>query len=79
MILPFPADSAEFEEFLAVTGEIAREIFESTPDPEPPDDSHLDGDWTQYDDEPEDSYLDSMYEDQYEISEYGMEGCCGDF
>jgi hypothetical protein len=27
-------------------------------------------------DEPEDRYLDSYWEDQ---SEYGIEGCCGDF
>jgi hypothetical protein len=36
-MIPFPANSAEFEEFLAVTGEIAREIHDSTPDPEPED------------------------------------------
>lgn len=74
----YPADQSEFEEYVAVMGEIAREIADSTPDPEPPDDSHLDGDWQDYD-EPEDRYLDSMHEDQHEISEYGMDGCCGDF
>jgi hypothetical protein len=77
MILPFPADSAEYEEYTAAMEEMADEAEASTPDPEPPDDSHLDGNWEDYEDEGgEDSYLDSYWEDQ---SEYGMEGCCGDF
>jgi hypothetical protein len=46
-----------------------------------PDDSYLDEQYpVPSDDESgEDSYLDSMYEDRYEMSEYGMDGCCGDF
>jgi hypothetical protein len=82
MILPFPADSAEFEEYTAAMEEMADLAEASTPDPEPEDlgqdDSHLDGDWEDYSDEEggEDRYLDSYWEDQ---SEYGMEGCCGDF
>ena len=80
--LPFPADSAEFEEYTSVMNAMADEANASAPDPEPddaPDDSHLDKDWEEcYEDreEPEDRYLDSYWEDQ---SEYGMEGCCGDF
>jgi hypothetical protein len=77
MILPFPADSAEYEEYVSVMEAMADEAEASTPDPEPPDDSHLDGNWEDYEDEGgEDRYLDSYWEDQ---SEYGMEGCCGDF
>lgn len=82
MILPFPADSAEFEEYTAAMEEMADLAEASTPDPEPEDlgqdDSHLDGDWEDYSDDEggEDRYLDSYWEDQ---SEYGMEGCCGDF
>jgi hypothetical protein len=77
MTLPFPADSAEYEEYVSVMEAMADEAEAPTPDPEPPDDSHLDGNWEQYEDEGrEDSYLDAYWEDQ---SEYGMEGCCGDF
>ena len=77
MILPFPADSAEFEEYTAVMEAMADEADKlPDPEPEPLDDSHLDGNWEQYEDEPEDRYLDAYWEDQ---SEYGMEGCCGDF
>lgn len=77
MILPFPADSAEYEEYVSMMETMADEA-DALPDPEPADDSHLDGNWEDYD-EPEDRYLDAMYEDTHEISEYGMEGCCGDF
>lgn len=73
----YPADAAEYEEYCSVMESMADEA-DSLPDPEPPDDSHLDGHWQDYD-EPEDRYLDSMYEDAHEVSEYGMEGCCGDF
>jgi len=81
MILPFPANSAEFEEYLAVTGEIAREIFDSTPDPEPLDDSHLDPDPSEYyeDYAENDGYSDDPYGRDDDYSEYGQEGCCGDF
>jgi hypothetical protein len=89
-LLPFPADSAEYEEFLAVTGQIAREIEDSTPDPEPsgwsPDEesdelrAREDADYWQNlherEDDAEDRYLDSSWED---ANEWGMEGCCGDF
>lgn len=120
-LLPFPADSAEYDEYVSVMESMADEA-DSIPDPEPedfggrcedapccgccgndrfdscneyereqreadeydapepddaPDDSHLDGDWQDYEDEGgEDRYLDSYWEDQ---SEYGMDGCCGDF
>ena len=78
MILPFPADSAEFEEYTSVMEAMADEADKlPDPEPEPLDDSHLDGNWEDYEDEGgEDRYLDSYWEDQ---SEYGMEGCCGDF
>lgn len=90
--LPFPADSAEFEEYVSVMEAMADEA-DSLPDPEPEGYADLseinerddyfespdDNDWPDYDDEPEDRYLDCMYEDTHEISEYGMDGCCGDF
>ena len=110
-LLPFPSDSAEYEEYCAVMDAMANEAEASTPDPEP---VHSDARYTdaevypesQYggddpwnadeesdelraredadyyrsmyerEDEPEDCYLDSQWED---ASEYGMEGCCGDF
>jgi hypothetical protein len=91
-LLPFPADSAEFEEYTSVMNAMADEAEASAPDPEPhdcssdelraSDDSHWENYWAnlhEREDNPEDRYLDCMYEDQHEISEYGMEGCCGDF
>ena len=87
--LPFPADSAEFEEYVSVMEAMADEAQASAPDPEPsgwsPDEesdelrtSEEDAfSYALYDrEEPEDRHLDSYWEDQ---SEYGMEGCCGDF
>jgi hypothetical protein len=125
--LPFPSDSAEFEEYTTVMNEIADHIEVTTPDPEPESfggrcedapccgccdnelyDSAMEYEqqrarfheepegWTPDEEsdelrarededyyanmyereEPEDRYLDSSWEDQ---SEYGMEGCCGDF
>lgn len=111
--LPFPADSAEFEEYTAAMESMA-DAADALPDPEPedfggrcedapccgccgndsepepdnfggddyangaPDDSYLDEeDHGSYHSEgDEDRYLDSYWEDQ---SEYGMDGCCGDF
>jgi len=86
-LLPFPADSAEFEEYNSIMSAMADEAEASTPDPEPHDcSSDNNGVSVSYwanlherEDNPEDQYLDCMYEDQHEISEYGMEGCCGDF
>ena len=76
MFIPFPADSADYEEYCSVMESMADEA-DQLPDPEPPDDSHLDGHWEDYEDEGgEDRYLDTYWEDQ---AEYGMEGCCGDF
>jgi len=88
-LLPFPADSAEFEEYTSVMNAMADEAEASTPDPEPlgwsPDEESDELRAREEDDyltnlhereEPEDRYLDSYWEDQ---SEYGMEGCCGDF
>jgi hypothetical protein len=37
MILPFPADSAEFEEYTEVMNSMADEAEASTPDPQPYD------------------------------------------
>ena len=82
---PFITTTAEFEEYTAAMEAFA-DAADQLPDPpaeiwlddqEPPDDSHLDGNWEDYEDEGgEDSYLDTYWEDQ---SEYGMDGCCGDF
>jgi hypothetical protein len=83
MNIPFPSNPEEYEEYVAALHLLAdyadeiRDSEEEESEVEPPDDSHLDGDY--HYDEPEDRYLDHMYEDRYEISEYGMDGCCGDF
>ena len=88
--LPFPADSAEYEEYCNVMNAMADEAEASTPDPEPsgwsPDEEsdelreREDSDyWASMHEcefEPEDRYLDSQWED---ANEYGMDGCCGDF
>lgn len=86
MTLPFPADSAEYEEYVSVMEAMADEAEASTPDPEPEDfDDYPNSQeedeayWASMEERDyggEDSYLDSYWEDQ---SEYGMEGCCGDF
>jgi len=89
-LLPFPADSAEFEEYTSVMNAMADEANASVPDPEPDDWSP----YEQYDElrarEDSDFYA-SLYErendyddgDPYgrddQISEHGMEGCCGNF
>ena len=93
-MLPFPADSAEFEEYNAAMNAMADEANACTPDPEPSgwspdeesdelreaeDEAYWASVYERGDDDDngrEDSYLDSYWEDQ---SEYGMEGCCGDF
>lgn len=83
-LLPFPADSAEFEEYTSVMESMADEVEESTPDFSPDEESDELRAREEEDyylglyerEEPEDRYLDSYWEDQ---SEYGMEGCCGDF
>ena len=73
---PFLTTTAEYEEYVAACEDFA-DAADQLPDPEPPDDSHLDGHWEDYEHEGgEDSYLDTYWEDQ---SEYGMDGCCGDF
>lgn len=101
-LLPFPADSAEYEEYCEVMNAMADEAEASTPDPEPEDfggrceDAPCCGccgnepsDYTpdeaaeyyrsMYECE-EDRYDDSVdFEDRYDVSEYGMDGCCGDF
>lgn len=90
-LLPFPADSAEYEEYCAVMDAMANEAEASTPDPEPsgwsPDEegddlrAREDADHyrSMYECE-EERYDDSIdFEDRYEVSEYGMDGCCGDF
>ena len=89
-LLPFPADSAEYEEYCAVMDAMANEAEAFTPDPEPegytPDEESDDlraredaAYWASMHEcefEPEDRYLDSSWED---ANEYGMDGCCGDF
>jgi hypothetical protein len=37
MILPFPADSAEYEEYVSVMNELTEIVEASTPDPQPED------------------------------------------
>lgn len=88
--LPFPADSAEYEEYCNVMNAMADEVEASTPDPEPSDwsddeesdelrereDSDYWASMHECEFEPEDRYLDSQWED---ANEYGMDGCCGDF
>ena len=115
-LLPFPSDSAEFEEYTSVMAAMADEAEASAPDPEPegfggrcedapccgccgndsfdscdepsgwsPDEESDDLRAREEEDhcasmyereDAEDRYLDSYWEDQ---SEYGVEGCCGDF
>ena len=78
-MLPFPADSEEYEEYVSVMESMADES-DRLPDPEPPDDSHLDGDLA--DDDPsdyDDGYSGDPYGRDDDYSEYGQEGCCGDF
>jgi hypothetical protein len=89
-LLPFPADSAEYEEFTSVMNAMADEAEASTPDPEPwsysPDEesdelrAREDADhyvaMHERENGDEDRYLDSSWED---TNEYGMDGCCGDF
>ena len=82
---PFITTTAEFEEYTEAMEAFA-DAADQLPDPpaeiwldeqEPPDYSHLDGNWEDYEYEgDEDRYLDSYWEDQ---SEYGIDGCCGDF
>ena len=73
---PFITTEAELNEYIEAMEAFA-DIADQLPDPEPLDDSHLDGNWEDYEYEGgEDSYLDAYWEDQ---SEYGMDGCCGDF
>ena len=75
----FPSNPEEYEEYCAALASDPETL------PDPPeeiwlDDSHLDGNWKDYSHEDrEDQHLDAMYEDRYDICEYGMEGCCGDF
>jgi hypothetical protein len=76
---PFITTAAEYEEYREACEDFA-DAADKLPDPPPEiflDDSHLDGNWEDYEYEGgEDRYLDAYWEDQ---SEYGMDGCCGDF
>ena len=75
----FPSNPEEYEEYVATLADDSETL------PDPPeeiwlDDSHLDERMDDcYHAPAEDQYLDSMYEDRYDICEYGMDGCCGDF
>jgi len=75
----FPSNPEEYEEYVATLASDPEML------PDPPeeiwlDDSHLDERMDDCFHAPmEDQYLDSMYEDRYDVSEYGMDGCCGDF
>jgi hypothetical protein len=88
MTLPFPATSEEFEEYRRVMDEMADES-DRLPDPQPEDLTHLGGDFrddSHLDPDPNDfpeDYDDGCAGDPYgrddDYSEYGQEGCCGDF
>ena len=86
--MPPNATAAEITEYTETMNAIADNIAAHTPDPQPADfspdeefyredaeDRLLDTYWF-YREDAEDRYLDTYWEDQ---SEYGMEGCCGDF
>jgi len=92
--MPPNATAAEFTEFFTTMNAIADDMNANTPDPQPADFSpdeesdelrareeeqyweDMHGREEFYRQDAEDRYLDSYWEDQ---SEYGMEGCCGDF
>jgi len=92
--MPPNATAAEITEFFTTMNAIADNIAANTPDPQPADFSpdeesdelrareeedyyaDMEGRNEFYRQDAEDRYLDSYWEDQ---SEYGMEGCCGDF
>jgi hypothetical protein len=91
-LIPFPADSADYEEYCNVMNAMADEAEASTPDPEPsgwsPDEEsddlrarESDDYWsTMYEREEPDANDDSdPYGCDDQFSEYGMDGCCGDF
>ena len=78
MILPFPANSAEFDEYVSVMESMADDA-DRLPDPEPLDDSHLDPDPNDYPEDYNDGYAGDPYGRDDDYSEYGQEGCCGDF
>ena len=96
-LIPFPADSADYEEYVSVMEAMADEAEASTPDPEPsgwsPDEEsdelrqrESDDYWqsmSEHADEPReepDAHDDSdPYGCDDHYSEYGMDGCCGDF
>jgi hypothetical protein len=92
--MPPHATTAEIIEYTETMNAIADHIAAHTPDPQPadfsPDEESDDlraleeeqywedmcGRNEYYREDAEDRYLDTYWEDQ---SEYGMEGCCGDF
>ena len=89
-LIPFPADSADYEEYTSVMNAMADEAQASAPDPEPdgwsPDEesdelrAREDGDYYANLYEREEDYDDGdPYGCDDQISEHGMEGCCGDF
>ncbi len=65
----FPSNPEEYEEYVATLADDSETL------PDPPEEIWLDDSR----EDREDQYLDSMYEDRYDICEYGMDGCCGDF
>jgi hypothetical protein len=92
--MPPNATAAEITEYTETMNAIADNIAAHTPDPQPADFSpdeesdelrareeeqyweDMHGREEFYREDAEDRYLDTYWEDQ---SEYGMEGCCGDF
>jgi hypothetical protein len=70
MILPFPADSAEFEEYTSVMEAMADEA-DALPDPEPADFGREDDDEEEEEEEGgEDRWLDSYWESRYDDGGY---------
>jgi hypothetical protein len=80
MILPFPADSAEYDEYVATMESMADDA-DDLPDPEQLDDTHLDPDPSEYyeDYAENDGYAGDPYGRDDDYSEHGVESSCGDF
>lgn len=68
-MIPFPADSAEFEEYTAVMEEMADLAEASTPDPEPSDMGEEDEEDYPDDEGGEDRYLDAYWESRFDYGD----------
>jgi len=63
MTLPFPADSAEYDEYVSVMEAMADEAEATVPDPTPEEEAYYEARAMEH----EDRYLDSMWEDSMEV------------